>query len=152
MSNRGLFELRTPVDLLGKAERDLVRLRSNPLDVDAAFDFFVTARHVPDWVEAYGGRKAGEVFKQHVELRVCRHIADGAKHFLATHTNHRQVSGTSTAPGGFQSNAFQASAYQVGALTIVLDPTDPDVSALGPSIDAVRLAERVVKVLKGVVP
>ena len=35
------------------------------------------------------------LFKNHVELRIARHIADGAKHFKVTQPQHTQVVGTS---------------------------------------------------------
>jgi hypothetical protein len=57
MAFKGLFELRTATDLLAKLERDLIRLQSNRLDGDAAFDFFVTAYHMLDWL--YPGNARG---------------------------------------------------------------------------------------------
>ncbi len=48
------FELRTPADLLAKLKADGERLRAEPADSHAAFDFFVTAWHLADWV--YPGR------------------------------------------------------------------------------------------------
>jgi len=40
-------ELQTPKNLLDKLQFDFARIKANPLDVYAAFDFFVTAEHVP---------------------------------------------------------------------------------------------------------
>jgi hypothetical protein len=53
----GVFELRTPEDLLGKLRVDLKRLEADPLDQYAAFDFFVSASHMPDWLSPgqFGG-------------------------------------------------------------------------------------------------
>ncbi len=48
MSDGGIFELRTPQALLDKAVHDLERLRQDPSDAYAAFDFFVSARHMPE--------------------------------------------------------------------------------------------------------
>jgi hypothetical protein len=44
--------LQTPRDLLAKAERDFKRLQENPANADAAFDFFVTVRHLPNWLHS----------------------------------------------------------------------------------------------------
>jgi len=66
-------------------------MRANSLDVYAAFDFFVTVRHLPDWLHP-GDRieqkqRRGALFDKHVELRVARHIADEAKHLKPRTTN-----------------------------------------------------------------
>ena len=88
-TNRGFFTLTSAQDLFEKAVHDLERLKMNPLDTYAAFDFFVTARHIPDWLSQ------PEVFSEYVELRICRHLADGAKHLIVTAAKHKQVKGTS---------------------------------------------------------
>ena len=41
MTFEGFFELNDARDLFKKLERDYHRLQENPLDQDAAFDFFV---------------------------------------------------------------------------------------------------------------
>ena len=43
----GLFDLTTPEHLLNKLEREYERLKENPADADHAFNFFVTAEHLP---------------------------------------------------------------------------------------------------------
>jgi hypothetical protein len=42
------FLMRTANDLLQKLERDFKKLKQHPLDVDLAFNFFVTAEHILD--------------------------------------------------------------------------------------------------------
>jgi len=144
---QGLFDLRTPQDLLAKARHDFGRLKSSPLDQYAAFDFFVTARHIPEWVAGPGGDKGAALFERYIELRIARLIAEGAKHFEATDTRHKQVSATTVTPG-----AFQAGAFQTGGLVVALDPADSETSLLGTRIDALELARRVLAVLEKVVP
>lgn len=151
MAYQGLFELRTPRDLLAKARHDFERLRSNPFDQYAAFDFFVTTRHIPEWLAGPAGDKGAALFQQYVELRVVRHIAEGAKHFEAKENRHKQVSGTAVTPGAYQSGAFQSNAFQTGGLMIDLDPTDVDTRSLGTKIEALELARRVLGVLEKVV-
>ena len=46
---QGFFNLQTQFDLRDKLHRELDKLRAAPLDVDAAFNFFVTAEHLPEW-------------------------------------------------------------------------------------------------------
>lgn len=152
MPLQGLFDLRTPQDLLAKARHDFGRLKSSPLDQYAAFDFFVTARHIPEWVAGPSGDKGAALFQRYVKLRIARHIAEGAKHFEATDPRHKQVSATSVTPGAFQAGTFSSSAFQTGGLVIALDPADPDTSSLGTRIDALELARRVLAVLEKVVP
>ena len=80
----GFFSLRTPRDLLSKLEADFTRLRAaDPASIDAqyaAFDFFVTAKHLPDWLS----RSIGGSLTQHrayAEGALISHVANGAKHF-----------------------------------------------------------------------
>ena len=152
MPLQGLFDLRTPQDLLAKARHDFGRLKSSPLDQFAAFDFFVTARHIPEWVAGPGGDKGAALFERYIELRIARHIAEGAKHFEATDPRHKQVSATTITLGAFQAGAFQSSAFETGGLVVALDPADSETSLLGTRIDALELARRVLAVLEKVAP
>ena len=158
MSVCGLFELETARNLLEKAQHDLGRLRANPLDTYAAFDLFVTGRHIPDWVYPDSlfpdGAAKVALFKQHIELRVCRHIAEGAKHFVVEDKRHRQVKSTSKSESAW-GDAWGDSwgdSWGERALIIELDPSDPDTAILGKRILALDLGERVVKLLESIVP
>lgn len=152
MPIQGVFELRTARDLLAKARHDLRRLEEKPFDRYAAFDFFVTARHVPDWLYPKDEAKRTALFQGSVELRVCRHIAEGAKHFEPTDKRHKQVGDTAVSPPAFQAGAFQRGAFQTGGISIKLDPADPDTASLGSEIEAIELARRVIAILERVVP
>lgn len=83
--NDGFLYLRTPHHLLKKLEWEYENLQANPGDAWAAFNFFVTAEHMPDW--------CGCVPCKNVEplLQVCSHIANGAKHFNLTNPKHKSV-------------------------------------------------------------
>ena len=61
MSAQGFFALTSASDLIAKARSDLDGFRSNPLDSYRAFNFFVTARHVPDWLFPGDEKAKGEV-------------------------------------------------------------------------------------------
>ena len=153
MQHSGLFNLQTPRHLLAKAERDFKRLQENPANADAAFDFFVTVRHLPDWLHPSPSDKQQReaLFKNHVELRVARHIADGAKHFKATQPRHKQVVGTSALVSVPQSWAPQPDTAQVKALIIELDARDPDTATLGQKVYVMELAERILGVARKIV-
>lgn len=147
------FDLKTSTDLLAKIERNLEALRKHPTDTYAAFDFFATARHLPEWHYPNDRAKVEALFATHVELRICRHLADGAKHFLLSDPRHKQVMATrhdSSAWGTVWGESW-GSSWGKNALMIELDPRDPDVSNVGSSISAVDLAERVFNVLSAVV-
>jgi hypothetical protein len=90
------FDLKTPEDLLHKLERDYERWKADPLNVDLAWNFFVTAEHLPDWIYYQdmptSGTERPDLLDGHTphdfkldlarpELRVCCHLANGAKHF-----------------------------------------------------------------------
>ena len=79
---RGFFQLRDPHDLLAKMQHDLQRLRADPSNVYAAFDYFVTANHMVDWCWPSDRHQHRELRRTESIPRICEHLADGAKHFL----------------------------------------------------------------------
>jgi hypothetical protein len=91
---QGLFELKTPADLVWKLRHDLERMATSPQDQYAAFDFFVTAEHIVDWIHP-GDRAARESLRSSSPLlRITSHLANGGKHFEAKAAHHRSVTGT----------------------------------------------------------
>lgn len=78
-------KLQHPGDLLEKLKWDLKRLEQSPSDVYVAFDCFVTAEHIPDWINDKSVKKANDL------LMVVSHIANGAKHFEASRARHKSV-------------------------------------------------------------
>jgi hypothetical protein len=79
---------------LRKLECEYARLQHDPGDVDTAFNFFVTAEHLPDWLEQdgkLGGRRAGD-FKQSERMtRICSHLANSGKHFRPNSARHDAI-------------------------------------------------------------
>lgn len=120
----GFLALRTPKDLLRKLEADFVRLgqcRANSIEAQyAAFDFFVTAEHLPDWVSVISGEKKAPL-RSYPEGKVVSHIANGAKHFRVDVGRHQQVKDTTKHQGAFQANAFQNGAFDISELRIELE-------------------------------
>lgn len=151
MKPKGFFGLQTPEDLLAKAHRDYERLRARPMDVDAAFDFFVTARHVPDWLQAAGRGRVADAFAKYVQLRICRHIADGAKHFEVTAKHHQQIVGTSVSYAAWAPHSWKGwkkGSWSENEMIVGLDPADPDTADYGDRIEVGRLAEETLRTLE----
>ena len=80
-------KLQRPGDLLEKLKWDLKRLEKSPSDVYAAFDFFLTAEHIPDWINDKTVKKGSDL------LMVVSHVANGAKHFEVSKDRHQSVTG-----------------------------------------------------------
>ena len=93
MSNfKGFAELRDPRDLVQKLEYDLDRIRKSPKDQYAAFDFFVTAEHIVDWIHPNDRKEREAVRSSSSLLRITSHLANGVKHFEAKAKHHKSVS------------------------------------------------------------
>jgi hypothetical protein len=92
----GVFDLRSPADLLAKLGRELERLRAAPNDVDHAFNFFVTAEHMLDWRYPDPNGKTLRKAKRDSEplLQLVSHLASGAKHFDNLNEHHQSVADT----------------------------------------------------------
>jgi hypothetical protein len=150
MTQSGLFNLRTPHDLLAKAKHDLSRLRSNPISSYAAFDFFTAVRHLPDWLHPTDKTASERIFASYVELRIARHLADHGKHFFASHRQHAQVSDTTGATPAFAPGVF-GNLFHAGKLLVDLDPADAATATISSPIEVLPLAERVFLVAETIV-
>jgi len=144
-------ELLTPKDLLLKLRHDFERLERSASNVYVAFDFFVTADSMVDWVlpdeaDACGNRKLSrskERKKMRVEnplLTITTHIANGAKHF--TVTQHDAVDGIEKThyvePGYVEEGYFE------DPVLLYLTPEEQEKSGLGSPIKALDLAKDIV--------
>lgn len=139
----GLGNLEHPEDLLAKLHHDYERVRNTPGDSYAAFDFFVTAEHMIDWVlPGQPNRQAREKLRaSSVLLQVVSHVASGAKHFIAESRHHQFVQHVDDVPATFQENAFQEDAFQTGRLSLTLEGTAAE--SLGEHLDVRDLAARI---------
>ena len=133
----GIFALRTPMELLAKLRHDKGRLTTNPADSYAAFDFFVTALHMGEWMRKSGHPIIPQTEYERELWKVCEHIGNGSKHF--TVNRHHSVKSTGYEGGVFDSHAYQANTFQVGSLVIEFE--EESAKYLGKSIDAVSLAQ-----------
>ena len=70
----GFFDLETAQDLFKKLYWEYENLKAHPQDERVAFNFFVTAEHIPDWLNKKG-------LKNQPIPMICSNLANGAKHF-----------------------------------------------------------------------
>ena len=144
---KGLFSLRTPENLADKLAADFARLcAADAASVEAqyaAFDFFVTAEHLPDWLShSTGGSLTSH--RAYPEGPLVSHIANGAKHFRVDTTRHTTAKDTRSTPGAFQANAFQQSAFQTSRLVVDLED--------GTTVDVVDVAGNVLNHWRTAIP
>jgi hypothetical protein len=146
MVHSGFFQLTTSYDLRQKLHRELERLREQPTDQDTAFNFFITALSMIDWV--YGFPKTGSPesdnkanVKKLPLFKICSHLANGAKHLELVDKRHKSVKKTEVHKSIFDPVLFDAELFDVRTLIIRLDT---EVKAdFGDSITAIELAERI---------
>ncbi len=88
---KGFGELKKPTDLVKKLEFDLDRLKQAKNDQYVAFDFFVTAEHIVDWIHPADKAARKAIRESSPLLKIVSHIANGAKHFEATAAHHQSI-------------------------------------------------------------
>ncbi len=136
MHHIDFFELKTASDLFRKLEGDLEELESSGQDTRIAFNFFVTAEHLPDWL---GQRN---LVREHCILRIVSHIANGAKHFHIYDKRHKSVTNTEKLRV-FEEGVFESGVFYE-PLNILLSSNET--KELGVDIiDAVSLGHKVVE-------
>jgi hypothetical protein len=144
---KGIFTLASAKDLLAKLRHDLEEFQLDPKNPYVAFNFFVTAEHMIDWVyPGYSSKTQREQIRsQHVLLQIVSHIANGAKHFAAEAKQHTSVTNSGhRAPffgrqyfGRYFADWF----FREGPLMVSL--SGPAAAAFGSSVTALDLAEKV---------
>jgi hypothetical protein len=145
----GLFDLETPRDLLAKLERELIRLRKEPVNVDHAFNFFTTAEHILDWLHpGQGGQphtKREAIKLNEALLSTVSHIANGAKHFDRLNPKHKSISKTARQKGAW-AKAWVITSWVKGAWaepTLQITLSGDAALKFGNTITALDLAEKV---------
>ena len=144
----GFFRLKTPADLREKLRRDFAKIEANLLDVDAFFNFFVTAEHMLDWIHP-GNTKEQQDLRKVLRassplLKTCTHLANGAKHFRPVAAVNDSVSATGS--GELQRSPFGLIVLGIFGFApgrLVVDLKGQSARDLGPTIDAHDLAQRV---------
>ncbi len=114
------FELENPHQLLEKLRSDLKRIHDNQLDSFAAFDFFVNAHHLLDWISpdlTEGERKAWrDRMRKYADtplMSLTERLADGSKHHMKKSLTGRR--------GGF-SPAFSDGFVKPRIVVLLPDP------------------------------
>jgi len=145
--NHGAFGLTTPGELLTKMKHDYEKLKAAPFDPYLAFNFFVTAECMLDWLKP---GKSNQLIRENLRnseilLQITSHIASGAKHFSNLSSHHVSVSDMTPSAGYFvgyfPKEAFPIGYFSQGSLVIHL-AGDAE-KAFGSTINAVQLAEKV---------
>ncbi len=139
----GSFEVKDANDLLAKLRWELDNLRQNPLDSRVAFNFFVTAEHIPDWLCSFG-------HKNQLLPRICSHLANGAKHFRPK-GQHKSVTGTGREDGWVSEGWVESGWVQQARLTVELASTEA--AEFGKdTVGVLELAEKVLSYWSKEVP
>jgi len=135
-------ELKTPSDLLRKLTHDIERLETTPQDQYAAFDFFVTAEHITDWVYPNSKANREELRSSEAILRITSHIANGAKHFEAKAKHHNSVAGIEKAR--YVAAGYVEEGYFKDPLIIHLTPEEATNLKTTTEVTVIYLARKVV--------
>ena len=139
---RGFVELRTPSDLLAKLQHDIGRMETDPGNEYAAFDFFVTAEHIVDWLHPDNRQARKTLRESDPLLQIASHIANGAKHFEAKFSHHDSVR-------SLRKEHYLDSACETPGIeeeTIIVKLSEHEVAKLGcVQFEAVTLAYRLIE-------
>ena len=146
MAMEGLFDLQTPEDLLHKLEWEYTQWQKEPLNTYVAWNFFVTAEHLPAWLAQAGPRLLKgfsiNTFKQDKPLlRICSHLASGGRHFRPRADQHKSVASTREQPGWVSPGWVLPGWGGLPALVVDLTPHEQEaLSSPSASVDALSLA------------
>ncbi|MFT7528297.1 MAG: hypothetical protein ACI9LY_003458 [Arenicella sp.] len=136
MMEAGFLLLSTADSLFEKVKHDYGVLQSNQLDPYSAFNFFVTAEHLPEWV----GRRTLKYSNPY--LRICSHLATGAKHYIVTQKYKTQVQ--STTVDIYVEEGYVEGDYFEEVLTIQLSEEEAE-NIGAASIPILELADKIIE-------
>jgi hypothetical protein len=142
---KGIFELRTAADLFRKLEYDFNVLSAAPTDCHAAYNFFVTAWHLLDWLYLADKAKHDTIRDSNPILQVCEHLAVGAKHFVPANRRLKSVMETGRArywPKGYWHPHYWAKWYWRDSLVVELGESVRE--TFDPQMDVLPLAQRAI--------
>jgi hypothetical protein len=140
---KGIFQLQTANDLLAKLQHDFERMSAAPSDAYAAFDFFVTAEHMLDWLHPGSEGKAAREAERNSSplLQAVSHLATGAKHMIPQAKHHDSVEHADVAQTGYGAGAYGSGVY--GGRNLTIDLKGMAAAQLGESIAPLDLARQV---------
>jgi hypothetical protein len=137
------FALSTARDLYAKLQRDYAAFEADPLSVDLAYNYFVTAWSLLDWKYPGAAHASTRRNLRDTEpiLQVLDHVANGLKHFALDAKKHVSVKGTDRA-GGYMGNWFgNYMGDWFGRRGLFVELDGPARSALGNRVEAIALAK-----------
>jgi hypothetical protein len=146
MAMKGLFDLRTFEHLLHKLEWEYARWQEEPLNTYMAWNFFVTAEQLPDWLAQRDHQPNDFPYKfkrKRPLLRICSHLANGGKHFRPG--NHHSSVASTRAQGGWVPLGWVPEGW-VELPALMVDLTSDEQKALSSpsaSVDALSLGAQV---------
>ncbi|MCH8879410.1 MAG: hypothetical protein IID34_05950 [Planctomycetes bacterium] len=138
--------MKTVHDLFKKIEHDFEVLRKNPSDAHACFNFFVTTEHLPEWYLDADAKRADAFRRNEAILRICSHLANGAKHFVVKNKKHSSVQSTNQV----SQVSFRASSQlsrpsdESPSEEFVVQPGPEEASELGSQVAVSDLAHKIV--------
>jgi len=141
----GLFTLQIPEHLLHKLEWEYTQWQDEPLNSYRAWNFFVTAEHLPDWLARSRPRLPKgfgiKAFKKDKPLlRICSHLASGGKHFTPNAT-HTSVTSTRREEGWVDEDWIEEDWVESDELMVDLTPKEQEaLQSPSASITAFSLA------------
>jgi hypothetical protein len=141
----GFVALQSPQDLVAKLQHDLRTFEADPLDAYVAFNFFLTAEHMPDWWHpGKEGKAAREWLRESSPLlQVTSHLANSGKHFKVEAKHHQSVRSARNEGGVFADVYGDVFGGVYGRRMVVhLDGSAANI--FGESIEALELARQVV--------
>jgi hypothetical protein len=146
---KGFFKLQTPGDLLNKLRHDLSQMKLHPFDEYMAFNFFVTAEAMLDWIYPGNENKMNRKIIRNSEpmLMVTSDLASGAKHFSGLYTHHDSVKSIDISPGAFPLGSFPVGSIGNGVLRVHLNELLPNYDRK--MITAFKLASMVLEYWEG---
>ena len=110
-------QLQTLADLVGKLRHDARRVKRNPQDAYAAFDFVVTADSLHDWLGLPSNYDPPDVSP----MGIVHHLAIAMKHRQPANPKLQAVRHSDKEPGYFDPDYFRPDAFDVGEIVITLD-------------------------------
>ncbi|MEH1799377.1 MAG: hypothetical protein V7L13_09440 [Nostoc sp.] len=137
------FELLTAYDLFKKLEQDLEDLERSYQDTRVAYNLFVTAEHLPDWLDKR------DLVRKYAILRITSHLANGAKHFHLRDPRHKSITKTE------KDRVFEQGVFEPGVFNepLVIYLSNEEAQELGTeTIDALTLAKKVIKFWEPYIP
>ena len=148
----GLFDLVSTDDLCAKLDYDYRRVKADPANVFAAFDFIVTAWHLLEWKHPGSDGKAqrNTLWEQYPILALCEHLCVRGKHYDSTNPRLQAVQG-SFRRSAFERGVFAPDVWAKGVWQdeLFIDLSGNAAAAFGVQITMDRLADLVIEFWRG---